>query len=111
MEVLTCPSLFAEMITKFEASFILREHTLNNILGAAYFPALTEIKLIQCGAANDTLLQKIAQVSVLSVVVILHDNSRTAPSWNVFPFSPATNAPTQAFNTSSNVSMNADLIL
>lgn len=56
-----CPSLFAEMLTKFEASFISKEKTLTNILGAAPFPNLTEIKLIQCTAANDKLLYQISQ--------------------------------------------------
>ncbi|KAI6191871.1 F-box domain-containing protein [Aphelenchoides bicaudatus] len=57
----TCPQLFAEMLTKFEASFITQSKTLTNILESAHFCNLTEIKLIQCTAANDKLLQAISQ--------------------------------------------------
>jgi hypothetical protein len=65
-----CPNQFADLVTKFEASFISQQITLNNILGVAYFDKLTEIKLIQCDAAGDALLYNIAGVRYISITLI-----------------------------------------
>ncbi|KAI6209245.1 F-box domain-containing protein [Aphelenchoides besseyi] len=74
-----CNSIFADLLTKFEASFVTDLSLLHAIFAAPLYANLTEIKFIQCPSVDDAILSKIA-ISCPSLTRLLilscHDVSK-----------------------------------